>query len=287
MEALSKAVGGSLRTLKYIPFIRHNRALSYTISAILITSTTVVLVLAAFLYAYQVLNRQRGASEFEVIQKSFLSFDDALESVAWKPGASRFTRFTAEYGYLELIPSLNGISINATVNGQSKPLSNATFPGMTGAIKYWLDTSYVSYELGYQSYIIGNNSSVVGGSTDSYGRGVINQQPSWISVTLDYRVRAMRTSVLNVSGVKTNYVDIWVIKLKMLVTSAWSYIHDFDLTARCVSVKTVSYQYDVSTANSLVSVRIGSSPASQISIPLDVPGRVVFNVVLAEVQVNV
>jgi hypothetical protein len=255
----------------------------------IMTAVTVALVVAAFIYAYQMLDQQRGISEWEVAKKSILAYNDALENVAWKPGATRSTRFTAQYGYLQLIPPAagNGITISATVNGIAQSLSNATYPGMTGMIKYWLSTEYVSFGPDYESYILGNSSSLISSSSDSYGRAVINQQPGMISMALDYRVRAMRTSVIDVGGVQTNYVDIWVIKLSMLVPSAWSYVNEFDLQAKTLSVTTASHRFTgVTNQTSVVSVQIGSTPASQVSITL-VPGTVVYNVVVADVQVNV
>jgi len=227
-------------------------------------------------------------SEFEVAKKSILAFNDALENVAWKPAASRSTRLTVQYGYLQLVPNTNSISINATINGQPQQLSNSTFPGSTGTINYWLSTKYVSYDPSYESYILGNRSSIISGSADSYGRAVIRQQTGWVTITLDYRVRAMRTSVIKVNDVDTNYVDVWVIKLKMLVPNAWSYVYDFDLQARCLSVRTASYSFtNVSNSTTVVSVRIGTAPAYQVPVTLVVPGQVVFNVVVAEVQVSV
>jgi len=276
-----------VRRLKALPFFRHNRAVSYSISAIIITAVTVALVLASFFYAYQVLERQRGMSEFEVAKKSILAFNDALENVAWKPGATRSTRFTVQYGYLQLIPNNKSITIRATVNGAWQTLSNSTFPGSTGIVKYWLSTDYVTFEPNYESYILGN-SSVISGSTDSYGRAVIQQQTGWVTVTLDYRVRTMRTAVINVAGTNTSYVDIWVIKLSMLVSNAWSYVHDFDLQAKTLNVRTASYRFNnVSNQTTSVSVQIGSAPAQQVPITLVVPGSVVFNVVVADVRVSV
>jgi len=255
------------------------------------TAVTVALVLAAFVYAYQVLDRQRGQSEWEVAKKSILAFNDALETVAWKSaGATRSTRFTAQYGYLQLRPNDNNITISATVNGQFKPLSNSTYPGATGIIKYWLSTNYVTFDANYESWILGDSSSVITGSGGSYGRAVIRQEPGMVSISLDYRVRAMRTSVINITGVgaNTNYVDIWVIKLSMLVSQPWSYVYDFDLQARALNVRTASHLFPgVTNQTSVVRVQVGSEPASQVPITLTVPGSVVFNVILAEVQVNV
>jgi len=83
-------------------------------------------------------------------------------------------------------------------------------------------------------------------------------------------------------------VDIWVVKSSMLVSNPWSYVHDFDLQARALSVRTASHSYTgVTNQTSVVRVQIGSGLASQVPITLTVPGSVVFNVVLAEVRVNV
>lgn len=254
----------------------------------IMTAVTVALVLAAFIYAYQMLEQQRGVSEWEIARKSTLAFNDALENVAWKPGATRSTRFTVQYGYLQLIPDAGNITISATVNGEAQSLSNASYPGMTGMIKYWLSTEYVSFDPDYEMYILGNSSSLISSSSDSYGRAVINQQPGMVTMTLDYRVRAMRSAVIDVGGVRTNYVDIWVIKLSMLVPSAWSYINEFDLQAKTLSVVTASHRFmGVTDQTSVISVQIGSSPVSQVPIALTVPGTVVYNVVVADVQVNV
>ena len=276
-----------MRRLTFLPFLKHNKAASYTLSAMIMTAVTVALVLAAFVYAYQMLEQQRGVSEWEIAKKSILAYNDALENVAWKLGAVRSTRFTAQYGYLQLVPNANNITIDATVNGLSRSLSNATYPGKTGIVEYWLSTDYVSFDPNYESYILGNSSSLISSSSDSYGRAVIKQQPGMVSMTLDYRVRAMRTSVIDVNGTLTNYVDIWVIKLSMLVPNAWSYVNEFDLQAKTLSVTTASHFFTVvNTQTSVVSVRIGGIPASQVPVPL-VPGAVVYNVVVADVQVNV
>ena len=255
----------------------------------IMTAVTVALVLAAFVYAYQMLEQQRGVSEWEIARKSILAYNDSLENVAWKPGATRSTRFTAQYGYLQLIPNNNNITISATVNGVAQSLPNATYSCKTGIIKYWLSTKYVSFGPGYESYILGNSSSMISSSSDSYGRAVVNQQPGMgmVSMTLDYRVRAMKTAVIDVSGVRTSYVDIWVIKLSMLVSKAWSYVNEFDLQAQALSVTTFSRSFNITSAQtSTISVKIGSVPASQVPITLEL-GKVVYNVVVADVRVSI
>lgn len=272
-----------------IPLLQNNSAVSYTISAIIITATTISLVLVASIYAYQVLEQQRGATEFAVAKESILAFNDALENIAWKPGAVRSSRFTIEYGYLQLVPNGNNITIKATVDGNTETLNSTS----TGFIRYYLSNKYISFGQGYASHILGNYSTLVVGSTGSYGRAVVEQLVGWVTITLDYRVRAMRTSVINVTidGVETpvNYVDIWVIKLVTMetVTHQWSYVHDFDLKARCLSKKTITKgPYIVpQNGNATISVQIGDiTNSADISL---VAGKVVFNVIVAEVQVSV
>jgi hypothetical protein len=252
----------------------------------LITGTTITLVLIASIYAYQILEQQKGLSEFEVAKKSILSYNDALESVAWKLQASRSTRFTIEYGLLELTPNASSIGIDAKVGSSTWTLYNGT----NGRIRYTISDKYTSFGSSYTDYLLGNSSNVLIGSADNYGRILVSQESSWVSVLLDQRVRAMRTSVINVAGKNVSYVDIWVIKTKMIVGQPWSYIHDFDLKAKCLSIKTVSYgPYSVNNnANAVISVRIGSTTSTG-SVPLvtTAQSQVVFNVVVSEIQVYV
>jgi len=266
-----------------IPLLRNNRAVAYAISAVIITATTITLVLVASIYAYQIMDLQKAAAEYEVVKKSILAFNDALENVAWRPNAARSTRFTIKYGRLELLPTTQlAISLNATVNSSTVTL----LTNSTGYVKYYLNDKYVTFGEGYQSYILGDNSTLIIGSTASYGRAVVNQQSPWVTITLDYRVRAMRTSVVKVGGVDVNYVDIWFIKLR--IDKRWSYVSEFDLRAKCLSVTTVSISPAVTVTNqtSDIKVRIGSTITS-LPIQLVVPGKVVFNIVTALVQVSV
>jgi hypothetical protein len=269
-----------LRGLK-IPLLRNSKAVSYTISALIITATTISLVLVASIYAYQILERQRGIAEFDVAKESLLAYNDALENVAWKPQAARSARFTIEYGFLELIPNFGSLSINATIDSSPMTLYSNT----TGAIRYNIKNQYVTFGSGYKSYLIGNESVLITESTGSYGIAVVEQQTSWVTITLFYRVRAMRTSVIEVGGENINYVDVWVIKLE--IGEWYSYVHDFDLTARCLQVQTTPYgPYNVAqNGTSTITARVGALTSSA-SVPLTA-GKVVFNVIVAEVQVSV
>jgi len=264
-----------------ISSLSQKKGVSYTVSAVVITSTIVTLVLVASMYAYQVLEQQRGMAEFDCAKESILAFNDALENVAWKPQAARSARFTIEYGHLELITDFKPLIVNVTV-GSNNP---TVYYDSAGLVKYYIPIKYVNFGEGYRSYILGNESLLVVRNTESFGRAVVEQASRWLSISLNYRVRAMRTSVVDVDGETVNYVDIWVIKL---VIGNWSsHIYDFDLKARCLDVTTTSYGPYDATDSCTIDVQLGAgSQPSSASLPLS-SGKVVFNVVLSAIEVTV
>jgi len=269
-----------LRRLKILLPL-NNRAVSYTVSAMIITATTITLVLVASIYAYQILERQRGVAEFDVAKESILAYNDALENIAWKPQAARSARFTVEYGYVELVPTFSSLSVNATIGNTTYQLNSTT----TGAVRYNIKTQYITFESGYKSYLIGDSKALVNESIGSYGVALIEQQGGWVSITLFYRVRAMRTSVIVVGGENVNYVDVWIIRL--VISDWYSYVHEFDLKARCLQVQSTSKgPYTVNqNGTATITAKVGDQTSSA-SVPLT-SGKVVFNVIVAQVQVSV
>lgn len=269
---VERAAGGGLR--------RSKKAVSPAISMVVITAVTVVLVLVAGAYAYQVLERQRGASELEAVKKSFITFDDAVRDVAWDKSGVRSTRFTVKYGLLEVVSdsAVEGLPINVTVD----EFPNANYSGYTGYLRYNLSTYYVTFGDGYKSYIFGDEKTVISKSTENFGVALIEQSSNRVSLALYYRVRAMTTSVVNVNGMNVSYVEILIIKI---TATNWSaYTGDFDLLAKSMNVTTKPYFVSLPRPECHVSVSLGESTSS---MPLSLKSNdVVFNFVIAEVKVG-
>lgn len=260
------------------PPARERRGASYAISAVIITATTVVLVLVASNFAYQNLERQRGAAEFAIAKKAILAFDEALENIAWKPQSSRSTRFVANYGAVELVPN----ALNLTVTARVGTNSNSTSI-LTGLIRYYTKIDYVNFGNNYKEYILGDERTVVSRSTEGFGQAVIEQRSKWVNITLNYRVCAMKTS----EDQNLTYVDIWIIKADI---SKWSsYVREFDLKAKCTSVTTtLSVQYNVTQGTTAtVSAQFGDGPIYSWTTPPLKEGSVVFNFIVADVEVSV
>jgi cbb3-type cytochrome oxidase subunit 3 len=265
-----------------IPLLRHNKAVSYAISAVIITAVTVTLVMVVSMYAYQVLEQQRGAAEFDVAKKSILAFDDALQDAAWKLNASRAVRFKVQYGSLQLIPSGMNLSVTATIGDTTVPLLN---PTLTGLIRYSTSTRYITFAENYNETILGGKELIVNSSTESLGRALIKQESNFVSITLSYRTRAMRTSYLYVNETWVNYVSVWLIKV--VTEYPTTHIHDFDLKARCIDIETnTSDPYNVTSGGYCTITVESEGESSSAQVGLDA-GKVVFSVIVAEVKVSV
>jgi len=266
-----------------LPLLRNNKAVSYSISAVIITGVTVALVIAVSMYAYQVLEQQRGAAEYDVMKKSILAFDDAVQDVAWKLNASRMVRFKIEFGALRLLSNAQTLNLSASIGNSSEnhPLGSVS----TSLIRYSIGTGYKTLGGNYQSYILGDDSLIVAGGTESLGRVFIEQGLGLVNVTLSYRARAIRTSVIEVNGTMVNYVTIWLVKI--LTESPITHIHNFDLRARCIDIKTDTFgPYNVTDAGYCTINVESEGETSYTEIGLDA-GKVVFSVAVAEVKVSV
>jgi len=269
-----------LKPLKKVGLKKNSKAVSPAISMVIIAAVTIVLVLVAGNYAYQVLERQRGASEFDAVKKSFITFDDAIRDVAWEKSGVRSARFTVNYGVLEVIPAnaQKGLPINVTVNEHP----TAKYVNFTGYLRYNLSTYYITFGHGYKSYLFGDNKTIVSKSTENFGAALIEQQSRWVFLTLFYRVKVSRTAYVKVGEDYVNYVEILIIKL---TSTRWStFKGDLDLAARNKAIITQSYGPYNAGNNCTVSVRIGGL-SDTASVDLD-PGKVVFNFVIAEVYVG-
>lgn len=240
-----------------------------------------MLVIVASSYAYQTLERQRGASEFVIAKKAILAFDDALENIAWKPQSSRSTRFVVNYGVVELVPNALNLTVTAQVS-----VGSCSTSILTGVIKYYTKTDYVTFGNNYKEYVLGDERTIVSGSTESLGQAIIEQQSKWVNITLNYRVSAMKTSEKQIGSQYITYVDIQIIKVNISRRS--SYVGEFDLKARCTGVTTpLSVQYNVTQGTTAtVSAQFGDEPTYSWTTPPLQAGSVVFNFVVANVEVS-
>lgn len=270
--------GENMRKMKNT-FRSNKVAASYAISAVVITASTIALVLVASTFAYQTLDQQRGKSEFNLIQKALLNFDDGIRDVAWSLDGSRYTRFAMDYGQLNLFPENSvDLIVNAKVGTNVVP---KTFK--TGYIQYQIPKRYITFGQREPFYVLGDSKTLITEGTESLGRILVSQDSDLVSADLSYRVRAVETSVVNVGGSITSYVNIWIIKMK--IDSYSENVGSLDLTARAQTLETEpSAIYDVpSEGYCIIQVDFGNQSYEEI---LSLNGeKVVFNFIVSTVDV--
>ena len=214
--------------------------------------------------------------------ESILAFNDAFENIAWKPESSRTARFILDYGQLELIPNID-LAVNVT------EYPGASYSGSTGYLKYSTQTKYLTYGEGYQSNFLGNDDLISNGA-GSYAKGLISQNSGWISMTMFYGFRAMKSSTIAATtGDQVNHVDIWIVEIK--TTEQLSRFTELDLNAHCLNVTTTTMAsggdgYDIAGNNGCtIAVKLGETMVDEIFLELD-GDKVVFNFVISSVQVT-
>lgn len=249
---------------------------------VIITSVTISLIVIASSYSYQILRQQRGASEFDIAKKSILAFNDALESAAFKPHASRSARFTVEYGRLELVEDAATLTVSVDIGGNQYTNSVST-----DFVRYCTKTSYVSFGDGYKSYIFGDEELIGDVNAQSLGRAYIEEQSGWVNITLSYKVQVVSfIDQVVEEGTPSNvtYIDIYITRVD--VKPPFVLVGDFDLVARCTGIDVESYESSVTEGQvCVITVQMGSDVDST-NLTISRKGKVVVNFVVANIEVG-
>ena len=261
---------------------------SYTISSVIITASTVVLVLIASTFAYQLLEQQRGTSEFNLVKGSLFTLDDAIQDIAWSIQGTRQTRFSIDYGQLALYPDNADMGMNFTIDVNipgSLPISRDY---TTGYVEYSIPEQSVTFARRDPSYILGDEETLVEDGTSSLGRIFVYHNSGWVNALLSYRVRAMETSIIEVGGYNTSYVNVWIVKLKISEFSA--NFDNFDITSSANHIytnTTDSFALLSGDKNVTIGVQFADEPYWLKTIPLNVySDYVVFNFIVSEVKLT-
>jgi len=262
---------------------KSSKAASPAVSMVIITAATVVLVLVSSSFALQILDRQQASSEFDAVQTSMLTFDDAFRDIAFDRGGARSVRFTTSYGYFSLLSNEKNLDITVVAGGYSYAIPTISL----GSVKYCIPTRYITYGDDYSANIIGNSSiTAVTSTTDNLGCINVTQRSNFLTMELDYRVRVSQQGpAVLVNGVLVNYVDIFVLKAN--VARSVNVTGDFDVIARNLEINTYSYYSPegTNTGTCNVNVKLESS-FTPVNIAFETPGRVVFNLIIADIKVS-
>ncbi|MCW4053725.1 MAG: hypothetical protein NWE84_02235 [Candidatus Bathyarchaeota archaeon] len=260
--------------------LNDRKAASPAVSMIIITAATVVMILVASTYALQLLIQQQAVSEFSTVQKSILSFDDAVRDIAFDRGGSRSVRFTASFGNMFLLEGDKTFEI-------TEPTLGYNYEFTTAVIKYSMPYTFTSTN--ESPYIIGDAKGIVSSLTESAAQAYVKQESGSANIFLNYRVRvnAEGTShkMLN-SSITVNYVDVFVIKLTCTTSSVIA--SDFDLNCKNVGLATSQSSLYTIPSNGIItlSANVDGVSAGDVDLDLTAGQKVIFNLIIAEVRVS-
>lgn len=263
--------------------VSNKSGVSYTISSVIITATTVMLVLIASTFAYQLLEQQRGTSEFNLAKNSLMTLDDAIQDIAWSIKGARQTRFSIDYGQLALYPDNAELGLNLTIDVHNSTSLLFSRNYNTGYVEYSIPEQSVTFARREPYYVLGDEEILVDDGTANLGRILVYHNSGWVNTRLSYRVREMETSTITVGGKLTSYVNVWIVKLGISDFSA--NIDNFDLSSKAYSINTDTMgPYDVDGAFT-IGVHFGNEPYSTKPISLNAASEsIVFNLIISEVE---
>jgi len=138
---------------------------------------------------------------------------------------------------------------------------------------------------------LGDDRTVITEGTESLSRLLVKQESGWVTADLDYRVRAIETSSINVGVNVVSYVNIWIIQMK--IDDYSEYVGDLDLTVKSNQITTLPMpsndpyeipDIDLFENNCKILVNIGNQSHEEY---LTLTGnQVVFNFIISDVEIS-
>ena len=120
--------------------MKKKKALSQTLSTVIIFSIILGAILTVSLYSTSMLQSQEGEGEFKAAESSMISFAENVEDVGWNLGTVRSVNFNPKYGYLQVVNNSFIIIVN-----------------ITGVIHIEIPTAVAMFRMPIRRYTRGNN----------------------------------------------------------------------------------------------------------------------------------
>jgi hypothetical protein len=125
---------------------RGKRAISPTISTVIITCAIVVMLLITIVFANNYLTQRIAENEFSAMKQFMQTIGLQLDDVAWTIGRTQTLRYASSYGQVNNLSQ----ALRYTINVDGQPIANFT----TGAILFNMPTSYYNLGNGYRERIV-------------------------------------------------------------------------------------------------------------------------------------
>jgi hypothetical protein len=125
---------------------RDGRAISPAISSVIITSSIIVMVLVAMVYAQSYLGTQMAQNEFNTNKQFMLTTGLQIDDIAWTIGRTQTVRYSCRYSQVQFEPQTITYSIDVIYR-------NGTVETVNDSLK----TGIISYNMPTSTFTLGNN----------------------------------------------------------------------------------------------------------------------------------
>jgi hypothetical protein len=132
---------------------RDKKAISPTISTVIITSAIVVMLLVTVIFANNYLNAQLAENEFNAMEQFMQTIGQQVDDVAWTVGRTQTMDYASQYGQI----TFESASLNYTLYVNNS--NNATANFSTGALFFNMPTGSYNIANNYVELLTPNSNS--------------------------------------------------------------------------------------------------------------------------------
>jgi hypothetical protein len=232
--------------------LRDGRGLATPVSMLIIFFSLTVVSTVTYYHAMSRIEAEKESLKLVAAEEKMLDLEEAVSSVAWKPGSSRVLAFSDYGGELKVEPASNHLKINVTMGASSYILFDS-------------DTVRVLYELPSTTsrqvdrWLRGDNRAIVNGSASYLSQVRIERGVEKQELILSYRPLVSSSTGDLVKGRRVNNIRIYVVNLNS--SQVYSSTGQFHLRAWCSGVSTFVNSYNLTSAisSASISATLGSS----------------------------
>lgn len=237
---------------------RDKRAISPAISTVIITSSVVILVLVAVVFANNYLNGRIAENDFSAMKQFMQTVGLQMDDVAWIPGRTQTVRYASKYGQI----SFESLTLNYTVYANKGAGYVYVANYSTGILLFKMPISKYSVGDNYHERIFPQDNSFLQTGTSAPVNHVFVVEKlamndgSFIRIVVAPTVRMLNSTIF-AEGETTNYVKFY---LSLLNQGTNLYLsQSVTLTGKNVAVKTESNVNSVRIVISFLKSGLGFS----------------------------
>jgi hypothetical protein len=205
-----------------------------------------LIITATYYFAMTKISARGQLLNYSAAKQAMIALENSIETVLWSHGASQVYYFDDYGGNFKITPAAETLLLNVTDNS----FYDVVFNSHVGKAAYEL--SYA--EPGSSGFFLkGDNRAIVNSSASTMAQLQIATGESSQEITLTYRPFASSTATGSNNGKPVNTVRIYVVNMNL--SQSLILPSGFHLKIRCVSVTSVTKNYDLSYATSSIQIK--------------------------------